>query len=122
MKLGVAHFIVFLRVFNEMESFRPPAISFLGWGNINFIDVIVVDVIVLFSIGFYNNFIIWRRHNIPIMKLGNVIGNEDVPISLSSQGFSMKLSIAHFIVLLMVFDEISFPNFIIHFIYEISLM
>ena len=84
MKLSVAHFIVFLRFFNEMEAFRAPAISFLGWGSINFIDVIVIDVIVLFSKGFYNNCIIWRRHHTPIMKLGDVIDNEDVPISFPS--------------------------------------
>ena len=84
MKLSVAHSIVFLRVFNEVESFRSPAISFLGWGNINFIDVIVFDVIALFSNSFYNNFIIWRRHHTPIMKLRDVIDNEDVPISFPS--------------------------------------
>jgi hypothetical protein len=47
MKWSSPHFIVFLRVFNEMEVITPPTISFLGWGNLHFIYVIAINVIVL---------------------------------------------------------------------------
>ena len=47
MKWSSHHFIVFLRVFNEIEIITPPAISSLGCSNVDFIYVIANDVIVL---------------------------------------------------------------------------
>ncbi len=45
MKWSSHHFIVFLRVFNEIEIITPPAISSLGCSNVEFMYVIANDVI-----------------------------------------------------------------------------